>query len=266
MLGASTDLRGAEEPCARATVRTPMKLLDWAWIAVTMSICGCSQPSLTPRTSAPHRLEDRPTVPVAPKLAESEPVKDLHGSIVVKLENADNYVPKSGTMQVYLSPWTGDPNFVTVTIENGSWSCTSPYDGRGLAFGKLLLFGRDAYTYVDEFIEPGQREIAVEAHWLESTRVHVEDEHTHRRVTGARVRLFSYPGKRTSDPRECSPHEELAKGDGEFLLDAWSMWMFPGANKDGYDVWVEAPGYLPRIQFLNPWQGGDWIVELSADP
>jgi hypothetical protein len=191
--------------------------------------------------------------------------ENLHGTIVVKVDGVADYIPAGGTMQVYLSPWSGDGRYVTVPIQDGRWTCTSAYNGRGLAIGRLVLDGRDAFSHTDEFVQPGEREIEVQANWLEPTRVLVTDEHTHQPVAGARVRLFSYFGKRPVHARDCAPQEELARGDGEFPLDAWSMWMFPGANKDGYHVWVEAPGYQPRIQFLDPWRGGDWIVELSPD-
>jgi hypothetical protein len=176
---------------------------------------------------------------------------------VVKLHDADDYVPKTGTMQVYLSPWTGDSRFVTVTVDNGKWKCTSAYDGKGLAIGRMQLDGREAYSQESSFESGGERFIALEAQWLEPTHVHVVDRINGKDVMGARVRSIwgDADGNR-------GPGRIFASGDGRFLFDPWRMWMMPGAYKEGCEVWVEAPGYEPHIQFFNPWQGGDWTVEL----
>jgi hypothetical protein len=186
---------------------------------------------------------------------ESEP---LHGTVVLRDDQGASHVPREGTMRVYLSPWTGDAGFETVRIDDGKWACSRPCEHRGYAIGRMVLDGHDAYSQEDVFEYQGQRFIALEAERLKPAFVHVIDRHTGADISSVKLsEVVTYAENRRA------PGAVIVAGSGRFALDAWCTWPFPGAYKEGREFWIDATGYEPRVQFLNPWDGGDWKVELE---
>jgi hypothetical protein len=188
----------------------------------------------------------------------SEP---LRGTVVLFDERGGSHVPMDGTMQVYLSPWDGDDAFEEVRIHGGNWTCSRPCARHGYAIGRMLLDGDEAYSQESVFEYQGEKFIALEAEPMEPAFVHVVDQLTGADISSVSLReVVTYGGGREG------AGALVFAGDGRFALDQWRAWPFPGAYKEGRGFWIEAPGYEPRIQFINPWKGGDWTVELAADP
>lgn len=161
-------------------------------------------------------------------------------------------------MQVYLSPWDGDHGFEQVLIHDGSWSCSRPCERSGYAIGRMILDGHEAFSQESVFAYQGEKFIAIEAELLEPAFVHVVDRVTGADIPSVRLREFWID----SDGRS-GPGADLVGGSGRFALDPWRTWAFPGAYKDPGEFWIEASGYEPRIQFIDPWKGGEWTVELE---
>jgi hypothetical protein len=191
----------------------------------------------------------------ASSASESEP---LHGTVVLRDDQGASHVPLEGTMQVYLSPWDGDDGFEEVRVQDGKWTCSRPCEDHGYAIGRMLLDGHQAYSQESVFGYQGQKFIALEAKPLEPAFVHVVDRSTREDVSSVKLcEVWTY------DERRQGAGALVFSGDGRFALDPWRAWPFPGAYKEGEGFWIEAPGYAPRIQFLDLWNGGDWTVELE---